>query len=534
MKPYPFFFLICLSLAGLVDAQTNTGSLVPPRLVVVISVDQMRNDYLERFGSYFGEGGFNRLKRQGIRFSNARYHYVPTYTGPGHACISTGSFPMYNGIVANDWFDRAQQKSVYCVEDPSAKTVGSTGNAGQMSPQYLWATTLGDELKLAFPDAKNIAVAIKDRSAILMAGHHANGVYWLDPLNGNFISSTFYTQALPSWVSAFNQSAAKDKEINQPWDLDKKLQDLSHLDNQPDEAAFPGETEPVFPHNDPKKSGKYGYQRLKHLPAGNTLTVDFAVETIEQENLGLDDTPDLLNISFSQPDIMGHQFGIRSLEVADTYIKLDQNLAKLFGYLDQKVGSEHYVVVLTADHGAAENPKFAKAQKIPGGVITDDIKTKLEHSVPGSSAYIQAVQNLNVYLSPDCPADFQERIRQAMRSIPGILDVYSFSELFPLLTLSHGPGMLAKGLHHNRSGNLIGLSMPGYMEGLSGEKGTTHGSPYSYDAQVPLLFLGSVFKPHCHYQEVGVEDIAPTLSQLLGIPSPNASVGAVLPIFRGR
>jgi len=530
MKAFSLVFSTFCVFAGQIIGQ----SLVPPRLVVVVSVDQMRNDYLERFAPYFGEGGFERIKRLGIRFNNARYHYVPTYTGPGHACISTGTFPMYHGIVANDWFDRTQQKSVYCVEDPLSKSVGSSSNVGQMSPRNLWATTVGDELKLANPSSKNVAVAIKDRSAILMAGHHADGVYWLDPSTGHFISSSYYGSSLPEWVNKFNQGNAKDKEINQSWELEKKLLPLAQFDNQKEEAPFPGEQNPVFPHNDPKNGAKYGYQRLKFLPAGNTLTVDFALEMIQKEELGSDDVPDLLNISFSQPDILGHQFGIRSLEVADTYIKLDQNLARLFGYLDQNVGAEHWILVLTADHGAAENPMLAESFNIPGGIITDQIKTELEHNVPGSSAYIQAVQNLNVYLSSDCPADFQKRIQQAMRKIPGILDVYLADELYPMLSLPHGPGMLAKGMHHHRSGDLLGLPMPGFMEGLSQGKGTTHGSPYSYDAQVPLLFFGSVFKPQWHYQEVGVEDIAPTLSQLLGIPSPNASVGAVLPIFKGR
>jgi predicted AlkP superfamily pyrophosphatase or phosphodiesterase len=527
------FFLLFL-LVGKPSAQVYTGSPVPPRLVVVISVDQMRNDYLERFGSYFGEGGFDRLKRQGIRFNNAKYHYVPTYTGPGHACISTGSFPMYHGIVANDWFNRKEQKSVYCVADPFAKTVGSNSTAGQMSPRNLWATTLGDELKLAYSESKNVAVAIKDRSAILMAGHYSDGVYWLDPANGHFISSSFYTMSLPDWVEKFNQSNQKDKELNRAWELDKKLIPFSHLDNRSEEASLPGEESPVFPHNNPKSSSQLGYQRLKYLPAGNTLTIDFALEMIRQEKLGLDDNPDLLNISFSQPDILGHQFGIRSLEVADTYIKLDQNIAKLFGYLDQNIGAEHWVVVLTSDHGAAENPKHAQSLKIPGGVISEQFKEELEHKVPGSSAYIEAVQNLNVYLSPDCPSDFQQKIREAMRELDGILDVYSLDNLYPLLTLNHGPGMLAKGLNPERSGNLIGLTKPGFMEGLGAAKGTTHGSAYAYDTHVPLLFYGSIFKPHFHYQEVGVEDIAPTLSQLLGIPAPNASVGAVLPIFKGK
>jgi len=177
MKAFSLVFSTFCVFAGQIIGQ----SLVPPRLVVVVSVDQMRNDYLERFAPYFGEGGFERIKRQGIRFNNARYHYVPTYTGPGHACISTGTFPMYHGIVANDWFDRTQQKSLYCVEDPLSKSIGSSSNVGQMSPRNLWATTVGDELKLANPSSKNVAVAIKDRSAILMAGHHADGVYWLDP-----------------------------------------------------------------------------------------------------------------------------------------------------------------------------------------------------------------------------------------------------------------------------------------------------------------------------------------------------------------
>ena len=526
------FLLLCLF--GQIRAQPYTGSPVPPRLVVVISVDQMRNDYLERFDAYFGDGGFQRLKRQGIRFSNAKYHYVPTYTGPGHACISTGTFPMYNGIVANDWYERATGKSVYCVEDTSVRTIGSNTTAGMMSPRNLWTSTLGDELKMAYPEAKNTAVAIKDRSAILMSGHHSDGVYWLDPANGHFISSSFYVDALPQWVHAFNQSPKKEFGLNQAWELDKKLQGLKHLDMQEEELPLPAEVDPVFPHNNSATSSELGYQRLKYLPAGNALTIDFVLEMLQQEQLGLDDTPDLLNISFSQPDILGHQFGIRSLEIADTYIKLDRELAKLFGYLDQHIGAEHWVVVLTADHGAAENPLRARANRIPGGVIEEGIKEKLIQGVPEAAPFIEDVLNLNVYLKEGCPVDLKRKLRSAMRAIPGILDVYEFDQLYSMLSLNHGPGMVAKGVHHSRSGDLIGIPKPGYMEGLRLGKGSTHGSPFEYDAHVPLLIYGSMFKPHIHVQEVGVEDIAPTLSQLLGIPAPNGSAGSILPIFKGR
>lgn len=527
-----FSFSICI--LGQLVGQNYTGSPVPPRLVVVISVDQMRNDFLERFDAYFGDGGFQRLKRQGIRFANARYHYVPTYTGPGHACISTGTFPMYNGIVANDWYERSLGKSVYCVEDLTVRTVGSTTAAGMMSPKNLWTSTLGDELKMAYPNSKNTAVAIKDRSAILMSGHKSDGTYWLDPANGHFISSSYYIEALPKWVNAFNQSEQKEVGLNQAWELDKKLQGLKHLDLNEEELPLPAEVAPVFPHNNSKSSSELGYQRLKYLPAGNALTVNFAMEMLRQEELGMDDNPDILNISFSQPDILGHQFGIRSLEIADTYIKLDHELAKLFGYLDQHIGSEHWVVVLTADHGAAENPKRANANLIPGGVIESGIKEKLIQALPEASPFIEDVLNLNVYLSANCPVDLKSKIRVAMRSLPGILDVYEFNELHTLLSLNHGPGMVAKGVHHSRSGDLIGIPKPGYMEGLREGKGTTHGSPYVYDAHVPLLIYGSMFKPQIHVHEVGVEDIAPTLSQLLGIPYPNGTVGSILPIFKGK
>ena len=383
---------------------TASSPIARPKLVVGIVVDQMRYDYLYRYWSKFGAGGFRRRLGQGFSFESCHFNYVPTYTGPGHACIYTGATPSVTGIVGNNWFERETGKDTYVTEDKTVQGVGSAGVAGQQSPRHLLTSTITDELRLATNfQSKVIGVCIKDRGSILPAGHAATAAYWYDGGNGSFISSTFYQQALPDWVVKFNQRGLATKYLSQPWTTLRPIAEYteSSPDNVSWEAAFKGEAAPVFPHNLPALSGVPAAARkdsrpgsagpgqdgagktaadgqtasptpaagasaanaatpnlslLPSTPFGNSITTDMALEAIRAERLGQRGITDFLALSYSSTDYVGHQFGPNSIEVEDTYLRLDQELARLFDYLDQTVGPDQALVFLTADHGAAHSP----------------------------------------------------------------------------------------------------------------------------------------------------------------------------------
>ena len=297
-----------------------------PKLVVGIVVDQMRYDYLYSFSNKYGNGGFRRLLNDGFLCKNAQYNYVPTFTGPGHASIYTGTTPAIHGIAANEWYDKKTKKEIYCTQDKNVKPVGSTSDAGLMSPANLDATTVGDEIKIASNNkAKVVGISLKDRSSILPAGHAADGAYWFDGSTGNFITSTFYRNELPKWLNDFNDKKLAKHYLEKGWNallpIDKYTESL------PDENAFekaPNKKDkPVFPYDFKKQLDENKFDIIRSTPWGNSLTKDIAIAAIEGEDLGGDTICDMLCISFSSTDYVGHSFGPKSIELEDTYIRLD-------------------------------------------------------------------------------------------------------------------------------------------------------------------------------------------------------------------
>ena len=347
-----------------------------PKLVVGIVIDQMRHDYLQRFEYQFGEDGFKRMMREGFEAKNNHYNYIPTYTAPGHASIYTGTTPRYHGIIANDWYSRVLDRSVYCVGDTLYNAVGGSAMNGKISPRNLQVNTITDELKLSTNfQSKVVGVSIKDRGAVLPAGHTPNGAYWYDSRTGEFMTSDFYFEELPKWVEDFNNKRLANKYSDQVWNTIKPIESYkqSTADNVPYEGGFKGKDTPTFPYDLAKlrtENGPYGM--IRSTPFGNTLVLDMARAALKGEDLGQDGVMDFLAVSLSSTDYVGHNFGPNSIELEDTYIRLDKDLGEFLKFLDKEVGEGEYMVFLTADHGVVANPTFLVDHNLPGGYYSND------------------------------------------------------------------------------------------------------------------------------------------------------------------
>ncbi len=511
-----------------------------PKLVVGIVVDQMRYDYLYRYYDKYSTGGFRRLMNEGFNARNNHYHYAATYTGPGHAAIYTGSAPALNGIVGNEFYDRNLGRLVYCAEDTTVETVGATGTAGHMSPRNMLATTIGDQLKLATDGrAKVVGIALKDRGSILPAGHAADGAYWFDSKDGNWITSTFYRKDLPKWVQEFNAKRLPEQYAKQKWEtllpLDKYTE--SSTDDQPFEASLPGEAKAVYPHEFIAVAGGSKFETLRSSPFGDALTNQFAMAALKGEQLGQDDITDLLCVSFSSPDYIGHAFGTHSIEIEDNYLRLDRQLAELFDQLDATVGKGAWMAFLSADHGVADIPGLAKTYRIPADVKTygevgDGVKKALTDAF-GPGAWTLSYFNQQIYMNHDLLAekkismdDAYAVVKRALLKQRGVINVVNLHRLSDEALPENLTTMFRNIVHPNRSGDFQVLLQAGWFEGRP--KGTTHGSTYSYDTHVPFLLYGWGIKPGQTLRRTRIADIAPTICALLGILEPSASIGDVV------
>ena len=516
-----------------------------PRLVVGITVDQMRPDYIFRYWDDFEEGGFKRLYSGGFVCADHHFGYAPTFTGPGHASIFTGTTPAFHGILANDWYDRKSGTSVYCAEDSAVRGVGTRypeDKDGRMSPHRMQASTLGDELKLASNHrSRVVGISMKDRGAILPAGHAADGAYWFRGKDeGVFISSTHYMDALPDWAAAWNQKRRAEQLLRAGWDLllPADRYDESYPDNNPFEGPFKGSSSPTFPYDlQALADANGGYDILKATPAGNVLLVDFAIAALEGEQLGKDDFTDLLAVSFSSPDYVGHQFGVHARETQDTYLRLDRELARLFEALDQRVGEGQWLVWLSADHAGAPVPSLVEAQQWPVGYwkpgnMVDAVRADLVARY-GEDLLLR-YSNDQFFL--DRPriralgldlARIQGQIQQTALEQPEVLFAVTSTELLG------GGGLgddfrdrLRMGHHAYGSGDVVVVTRPGWIQ--YGRTGTTHGSPFPYDTHAPLVFYGWGVKPGTTYARTHIRDIAPTVAAMIHSPMPNACTGRVI------
>ncbi|RAJ87518.1 type I phosphodiesterase/nucleotide pyrophosphatase [Chitinophaga dinghuensis] len=512
---------------------TNTGK---PKLVVGMVVDQMRWDYLYRYNARYGAGGFKRLLQEGFTCENTLINYTPTITACGHTCVYTGSVPAIHGIIGNNWFSPDLGRSVYCAEDTTETTVGSTSNAGKMSPRNMLVTTIGDELRLSNNfQSKVIGVAIKDRGAILPAGHSANAAYWYDGSTGNWVTSTYYMKELPTWAQEFNKEKFPQQYLAKPWTTlyPASTYILSTADEKPYEGKYRNATNTSFPH----ELSNIANGSIAATPFGNTMTLEFAKKAMEANALGQGETTDFLAISLSSTDYVGHQFGPNSVEIEDTYLRLDQDLATFFKYLDAKVGKGNYLFFITADHGVAHVPGFMEENKLPGGTwndatamntLNDEVNAQF-----GFKGAIRAVENYQFWLNHAAiqaagkdEAAISSFICARLMKSPAIANAFPMKDLNAVILPTVMRNMLTNGMNAKRSGDIQVVLAPGYIDG--GKTGTTHGLWYPYDAHIPLVWMGWGIHPGKTNRTIGMTDITPTLAALLKIQMPSGNVGQVI------
>jgi predicted AlkP superfamily pyrophosphatase or phosphodiesterase len=545
-KPYLMNLRICILLLLAVTSTKIVSSQTEkkPALVVGIVVDQMRFDYIYKYWERYGNDGFKKLVREGYQCKNLQYNYVPTYTGPGHSSIYTGTTPERHGIVSNDWFDLRNNKSVYCTDDSTVSTVGSsTVSVGKMSPRNLLSTTVGDELRVASNlKSRVFGIALKDRASILPAGHSANAAYWFDGTSGNWVSSTFYLNELPKWLSDYNTTQPAMKYLAKPWET---LYDISSYtaslpDSTPYETPYKGTKSVKFPYNLPALMTLSGGQNLiRATPFGSTITKEFAIELIKQENLGKNQATDMLCVSFSSPDYIGHQFGTDAIETEDTYLRLDRDLAELLKFLDSWLGKEEVLIFLTADHGGATVPAYLMDLKVPGGYMDyDNVKTKSKawlKAATGIDNALVKVTNDQIYLNESALAkagknlnEIEQMLADSLLKLEGI---HATCAAYLIRRNEYTQGtrsLIQKGYFAKRSGHVMMTLEPNWME--YHKTGTTHGSPYSYDTRVPMLWYGWKVQHGESAEAYFIDDIAPTLSWMLNIPFPNATSGKPITI----
>ena len=518
------------------------GAQSTPKLVVGITIDQMRWDFLLRYKHRFHTlGGFNKVIQEGFSCHSTFINYVPSYTACGHASIYTGTVPAVHGITGNSWWDNGLQEYVYCTEDDSVKTVGSGTDLGQMSPVNLLSTTISDQLKIAtnFKN-KTIGIALKDRGGILAAGHTADAAYWYDNEEGKWITSTYYMKELPSWVTHFNTREKVDSLYKLDWHLLYKEETymLSALPGGGAGAQAFGTPSRKFPINLRRYAGE-NYGILPAIPQGNTLTTEFAKAAILGEHLGADTITDMLALSYSTTDYVGHAYGPNSKEVEDTYLRLDIELGQFFDFLDRQVGKGSWVLFITSDHGVAPVPSLAKAFKMPAGNLddkrlNDGLNEYLKQQF-GVDLFSKGINNAQVILNIDLikkvkkvgVSDIAEAAIAWLEKQEGINRAVRFEDIERASLPDHTAGQLRNGYFPMRSGHIQLIYKSGYIEGsMSG--GTTHGTGYSYDTHIPLLWYGWNIPHGKLYRKTTIADIAPTLAALLGIQEPSGTTGEVI------
>lgn len=526
---------------GLSSVFGNLWSQKPPRLVVGIVVDQLTYDYLYRFQHHFSKTGFKTFLQKGAVVHDMRYNYVPTYTGPGHASIYTGTTPSEHGIVANEWYDYSRQELVNCVTDTLHHTVGGTeSEEGQRSPKTLQCNTLSDVLRTAQPKSKVLAVSMKDRGAILPGGHMADQVYWYDKTNGHFITSTFYQPILPEWVKAFNLNHRPETMMKQTWELSKPIQQyVNQKDSSVYEVLLPGKSVPAFPYNFSRLSGDNRlFEIFLYTPWSNTHLTDFAIEGIQQNGLGKDDVTDFVSISYSTPDYVGHAFGPQSTEIEDLYIKLDLEISRVLEACRKQAGTD-FVVFITADHAAVPVPQFLVDHQQPGGYLflkQNLLELEREMQNRFGQNFLLAEENQNIYLDIEAIANnglelnrVLEEVKSVVQTWEGVSTVYTKDELMSNTLTDFRATMVKKGFDVGRSGQVIYQLQSGYLpksaDTEKARRGTSHGSGYTYDTHVPLLVAGKNVRKGNIYRSCEITDIAPTVALMMQLSFPYCTTG---------
>lgn len=502
-----------------------------PRLIVFLVVDQLRYDYLERFSGLY-EGGFKTLLDKGALFTNARYRHGLTLTGPGHATMATGLHPSHTGITGNDWYDPELKKKVNCVDDPSALTIGGPGRAA--SSKALLAETLGDRLKAKYPGSRVVGLSMKDRGAILFAGHKGDGAYWYSPECGCFVTSSQYMDKAPAWLTKFNGSKPSDRFAAKPWD--RLIDDPALYEKHSRVDDFKPEMDgkrTTFPHEwRSQPPDEEFYTDLSESGLADELLLEAVLAAFKGHELGADAEPDFLSVSFSGTDKVGHDYGPFSQEAMDQHLRLDRLLGRLFSEIEESVGMENAVIVLTADHGGLPVVEFAiqqglPAKRIPKTALPDAVNRAFGARNPKLGDAIALFDPPHIYLNkPLLEAnniawhEAEAIARKALMDTGYVAGVYTAADMTgeppaddPFWALYRNSFYEPRSPHF-----MVRLKEYYYIDDSQGATG--HGSPYDYDRHVPILFLGGGVTPARHEKDCGPEDIAPTLGKMLGVEMP--------------
>jgi len=548
---FPFLLLLfftCKAQNKVVEVKDDIKNIeikTNPKLVVGIIIDQMRYDYLTRFYKRYGEGGFKRMVNEGFNCKNNHFNYIPTKTAAGHASIFTGTTPKYHGIIGNDWFDKDLNKKVNCVADDNYMPIGTDTVAKGTSPHRLLVTTFSDENRLFTQmRGKTISISLKDRAAVISSGHTANAAYWMNYNgDGNWVTSSFYMKELPNWVKNFNASGMTKsyfKVWNTLYDID------TYTESGPDlntfERIFKGKETATFPYDlNALKSKNGNFKIIAESPFGNNLTTDFALAAIDGEQLGFDAITDVLIVSYSSTDKVGHDFGVNAIETEDTYLRMDLELERLFNALDEKVGKGEYTVFLTADHGAQYTPAYLQSKNIPAGLfdlrkLKDELNLLLFERYKISNLILSNRLN-QIFLDHKKIEENQLDLKKLKNVISlellkyKLIDkVYVTSEINQFEGANgYLENLLSNGHHQKRSGDILFVFNPSVFKDAPWNRtGTDHHSGLDYDTHVPLLFFGKGIVHGSTLKKTLAIDIAPTMSALLGISFPNGAIGQPL------
>lgn len=528
-------------LAFLVSFVAAAQNLQRPKLVVGIVVDQMRWDYLYRYYDRYGTDGFKRLLTGGFSCENTFINHLPSVTGVGHATIYTGTVPSIHGIAGNEWVDQLTGRTVYCTSDTTVRGVGNASAAdGKMSPRNMLTTTITDELRMATNfRSKVIGVSLKDRASIIPAGHSANAAFWLDDATGNFITSTYYMNELPAWVTRFNDKKRIDQLVANGWNTLYPISTYkqSDTDNKNYEGRLSGATAPVFPH-DTKAAYTRSKGSFRNTPFGNTLTKEFAIEALNAYQMGKGGATDFLAINFASTDYVGHMVGVNAIEIEDVYLRLDKELAELFKTLDVKVGKGQWVVFLTSDHAAAHAIGYMKENRLPAEYWTSrpvrDTLNKFLSSRFQTAELVRSISNyqVNFDLNKITASNLDFNVIRStavdfLHQLPGIQYAVDMAWIGRAPVPEKIKTMMVNGYHFKRSGQIQIALNPGWFDSGS-RTGTTHGTWNPFDTHIPLIWYGWNIKPGKSNREVYMQDIAPTLAALLRIQMPNGTVGKVI------
>ncbi|MBL8148705.1 MAG: alkaline phosphatase family protein [Blastocatellia bacterium] len=530
-------FSLMLPFAGAQQRKASkTANISKPKLIVLIVIDQFRDDYLSRFDNLFGQRGFKRLLTKGAYFSNANYTYAGTKTAAGHATIVSGSIPAIHGIIANKWYDREVGAVKESVADPKLDS---------SSPWKLLTSTIGDQLRMSNNyQSKVVSISMKDRSAVLMAGRNGSGAYWFDLQKGGFISGSYYQKDSPNWVDNFNNRRIPDSFFQKKWEkiLSEDAYSIADRDDAPYEEGWQSS---AFPHTiaGNGKLDRNFYEHFRSSPFANGYLEEFAEAAISAERLGKGNYTDMFAISFSSTDYIGHRFGPYSHEVQDTMVRMDATVERFLDFLDKHIGLDKTLVAFTSDHGICPVPAYSELHSLGGHRIGGDkLKERIERLLDerfGDANYLLSLVNHQVYLDEKVLeqkrlniSEVEEIVGKEAVKVAGIANYYTRSRLLSgnIASTDTLGNQVFKSFHPKRSGNVYLIVEPFSLiaEFEDETRGTDHGTPYHYDTHVPIIFMGASIKAGVYRGVCSPSDIAPTIASILSIEAPNGSVGRIL------